>query len=132
MPKDVEAYFSNLAEPRRSEALEVFRFVAAAVPDEKPYVQKGIVGFGVFHYKGRTCEGEWMKVGMACNKASFSVYSCAYDGKQMLPEKYADRLGKVEVGKSCIRFKKWSDVDKKALGELLKKSMKCKFGFGEG
>lgn len=130
LPKDVEAYFKAIPEPRRSEAMEVFQFVAESVPKEVPYVVKGIVGFGTFHYKGRTCEGEWLKVGMACNKASFSVYSCASDSKGMLAEQHADQLGKVDVGKSCIRFKKWADVNKPALRKLLKQSMKCQFGFG--
>jgi hypothetical protein len=129
MPKDVQAYFAKIAEPRRTEALQIYQFIREAVPSLEPHVVKGFVGFGRFHYKGRTCEGEWFKVGMGCNKSSTSVYSCASNDKGMLAEQAADRLGKVTVGRSCIRFKKWSDVDHAALRRLLKESEKAKFAF---
>ena len=129
MPKEVQAYFNKLEEPRRSEALEIYEFIRSAVPSLEPFALKGFVGFGMFHYKGRTCEGDWFKVGMACNKSSTSVYSCASNDKGMLAEQVADKLGKVTVGRSCIRFKKWSDVDQAALRKLLKDSEKAKFAF---
>jgi hypothetical protein len=128
-----EQYLKAVPKDRQAEARAIFEFISECVPDEKPFVIKNIIGFGMFHYRGKSkaCEGDWMKVGMACNKASLSVYSCATgkDG-QMLPEKYASQLGKVEVGKSCIRFKKWEDVNKQVLRKLLKESMKCPFAFG--
>jgi hypothetical protein len=126
-----EQYLKAIPEPRRSEARAIFEFIREAVPEHEPYVMKGLIGFGSFHYKGRSkgCEGDWMMVGMACNKATFSVYSCASDAKGMLPEQYAAQLGKVQVGKSCIRFKNWDDVNKPVLRKMLKQSMKCKFAF---
>lgn len=127
-----EQYLKSIPKDRQAEARAIYDFLCECVPDEKPFVIKNIIGFGMFHYKGKSkaCEGEWMKVGMACNKASLSVYSCASNDKGMLAEQYADMLGKVEVGKSCIRFKKWEDVNKPALRRLLKESMKARFAFG--
>lgn len=127
-----EQYLKAVPKDRQTEARAIFEFISECVPDEKPFVIKNIIGFGMFHYKGKSkaCEGDWMKVGMACNKASLSVYSCASNDKGMLAEQYADKLGKVEVGKSCIRFKKWEDVNKPALRKLLKESMKARFAFG--
>jgi hypothetical protein len=37
-----------------------------------------------------------------------------------LAERYANRLGKVSVGKSCVRFKRTSDVELDVLRELLR------------
>lgn len=125
-----DQYLQKTPEPRRSEARQIFEFIREAVPQHEPYVIKGLIGFGSFHYKGKTCEGEWLMVGMAVNASSFSVYSCASNDKGMLAEQYATQLGKVEVGRSCVRFKKWDDVNKPALRKLLKQSMKCRFGFG--
>ena len=127
-----EQYLKAIPEPRRTEAREIFEFIREAVPQHEPYVMKGLIGFGSFHYEGKSkgCEGDWLMVGMACNKSSMSVYSCASDDKGMLPEQYASQLGKVQVGRSCIRFKKWSEVNKPVLRKLLKQSMKCRFGFG--
>ena len=42
----------------------------------------------------------------------------------MIPEKYKDLIGNVSVGKSCIRFKKFDDLDKNKLGDVLKESEK--------
>jgi hypothetical protein len=127
-----EQYLKAIEGPRREEARQIFEFIREAVPQHEPYVMKGLIGFGSFHYKGRSkgCEGDWLMVGMACNKATFSVYSCASNEKGMLAEQYAPQLGKVSVGVSCIRFKKWEDVNKPALRKLLKQSMKSKFAFG--
>jgi hypothetical protein len=127
-----EQYLKAVPKDRQAEARAIFEFMRECAPNEVPFVIKNIIGFGMFHYKGKSkaCEGEWMKIGMACNKASLSVYSCASNDKGMLAEQYADKLGKVEVGKSCIRFKKWEDVNKPALRKLLKESMKGRFAFG--
>lgn len=46
---------------------------------------------------------------------------CAQGG-DYLAERYADRLGKVSVGKSCVRFKRKSDLDLGVLRELLVES----------
>ena len=43
---------------------------------------------------------------------------CSVDGAY-LAERYADRLGKVSVGKSCVRIKRASDVDVDELREVL-------------
>jgi hypothetical protein len=44
---------------------------------------------------------------------------CAVDKGKYIAEIYKDALGKVSVGKSCIRFKKLEDVDLKVLKKVL-------------
>ncbi|MEX2242880.1 MAG: DUF1801 domain-containing protein [Fimbriimonadaceae bacterium] len=126
-PKEIEAFFKKLDAARRKDAEEIYEFIRQARPDLEPFVIGNYVGFGKFHYKGKTCEGDWFMVGMACNKASLGVYSCGVNEKGMLPEQYASQLGKVSVGKSCIRFKKWGDVNQPVLRKLLKESKKFAF-----
>jgi hypothetical protein len=58
-------------------------------------------------------------------KASFKTiadYIAAVDKKtgRYLPELHADQLGKVSVGKSCIRLKRLSDVDLTTLKKINK------------
>ncbi len=43
----------------------------------------------------------------------------AVDGKEYVAEKYEKKLGKVSVGKSCIRFKKIEDVNLNTLEKVL-------------
>ena len=54
----------------------------------------------------------------------YSVYVCSLDetGKQYIAEKYREELGKVSVGKSCIRFRKLADVDLKTLKRVVREA----------
>jgi hypothetical protein len=127
--KTPEEYLAALDEPRQSELREIHAFICKAVPKLKPFMLSGFLGYGPMHYKyesGR--EGDWFKVGLASNKANIALYLCVADEDGYLAENNASRLGKVSVGKSCIRFKKWADVDQKVMKELLKKAEKMKLG----
>ena len=42
----------------------------------------------------------------------------------LLAERYVDRLPKASIGKTCVRFKKLSDLDEKALVALIKETAK--------
>ena len=77
---------------------------------------------GSYHYKydsGR--EGEMCRIGFSPRKQNVTVY--IVDGF----EKYEDlmsKLGKFKTGKSCLYFKKLSDIDEKVLNELIELSVK--------
>ena len=47
---------------------------------------------------------------------------CAGDDDGYLEQADADRLGKVSVGKSCIRFKKLADLELDVVGELSRRA----------
>ena len=70
-----------------------------------------MLGYGSFPYVNYKKEQiEWPVISLANQKHYVSVYVCALDEGKYLAEKYAAELGKVSVGKSCIRFKKLEDV----------------------
>jgi hypothetical protein len=46
------------------------------------------------------------------------------ENKQYLAEKYESDLGKVDVGKSCIRFKKIEDLIIETVKKVLKEAAK--------
>jgi hypothetical protein len=82
-----------------------------------------LLAYGMYHYKyasGR--EGDWPAVGMANQKNYISLYICALEGGSYLAEAYGKRLGKVNVGKSCIRFKKLDDLNVKELVKILEET----------
>lgn len=115
-------YISLIDEPRRSEVQKIHEFIQKAVPSLKPYIQTGMIGYGTYHYKYKSGkEGDWCIIALASQKNYISVYVCAIDGDQYLAEKNKDTLGKVSVGKSCIRFKKLEDVNLKELERIIKK-----------
>lgn len=119
-----EEYIDLIAEPRKTEIKKLFKFIKETLPKEKPYIQAGMIGFAPFHYKyasGR--EGDWTIIGLASQKNYISVYICAAKGKEYLAEKNKERLGKVSVGRSCIRFKKADDVNLDVLRAIIKEGV---------
>lgn len=111
---------------RRKEVKEIFQFIKKTIPELKPYIISGMIGFGTYHYKYASGkEGDWMIIALASQKSYISVYACATDkNDKYLAEKYANQLGKVNVGKSCIRFKKVEDLDLIILKKVLLESVK--------
>ncbi len=124
-PPDIKTpaqYLASLAEPRRSDVRALHDAIRKAVPKLKPDVIGGFLGFGKYRYKyesGR--EGDTGVVGVASQKQYISLYlGCADD--ESLAEKNKERLGKVSVGKCCIRFKKLADLDLKVAMELVQET----------
>jgi hypothetical protein len=109
-------FIERLDEPRRSEIAELHALIRDVAPDLEVQTTDRMIGYGPYHYRyasGR--EGDSYLIGLAPNKAAISIYvQCTKDGAY-LAGFYADRLGKADVGKSCVRFERPSDLD---LGEL--------------
>lgn len=124
----VKQYISELPEPRRNQISELHDFITKTLPDFPVYMQSGMIAYGTYHYKydsGR--EGDWPIVLLASRKNYISVYvSCTENGRY-LTEKYTDKLN-ADIGKSCIRFKKFEDIDFQVLKELLHEAGEWKFG----
>ena len=59
---------------------------------------------------------------LADRAEGLSLYVNCASGDRYLAEKYAKKLGKVRVGKSCIHFKKLDDVDAAALASLIREA----------
>ena len=116
-----DEYIDALAEPRRGDLRALHELIRATVPHLRPTMEFGMPGYGRYHYRyasGR--EGDWMLVGMASNINYISLYVTATtDDGRYLAEAFRDRLPKASIGKSCIRFKRLSDVDADVLAELL-------------
>jgi hypothetical protein len=65
-----------------------------------------------------------MLIALASNKRYISLYVTATspDGGY-LAETYKDRLPRASIGRSCIRFKRLSDVDQELLAELFREAV---------
>jgi uncharacterized protein YdhG (YjbR/CyaY superfamily) len=121
-----EEYIDGLDEPRRGELRALHELIRATVPELEPTMAFGMPGYGPYHYRyasGR--EGDWFLIGFASNKNYVSLYVTATtpDGGH-LAESYRPKLPKASIGKSCIRFKRLSDVDTSVLGELFRVAAK--------
>lgn len=121
--KTPAAYIASLEEPRKSDIKELDAFIRKTLPTFKPYMIAGMLGYGTYHYKGKSGrEGDWCIIGLSSRKNYISLYVCASDGKAYLPEKYKKQLPKTKIGKSCITFKKPEDIDHDVLKTMLKEA----------
>jgi hypothetical protein len=115
-----EAYISALEEPRRGEIKELHDLIRNTLPELEPNAEDGMLGYGRFHYRyasGR--EGDASLIALSSRKHYISLYVLCTDDGGYLAEQYVDRLPKASIGKSCIRFKRTSDIDLGVLRELI-------------
>lgn len=121
----VTEYLNSIEFTRQSEVRKVDKLISENAPSLKRHFAYNMVGYGNFHYKSRSGrEGDWPVIAIASQKNYISVYICVADEKGYLAEQRQDRLGKVSVGKSCIRFKKLADVNLKELTDVIKQAEK--------
>lgn len=123
--KTAKEYFAALPEERRKPLNFLDTFIKKTVPKLKPNFVYNMPGYGAFKYKNYKKEViDWPVIALASQKNYISLYVCAVEGGEYIAEKYKKELGKVSVGKSCIRFKKIEDLDLKALEKVLKLAAK--------
>ena len=73
-----EEYIDLIEEPRKSEIKKLHEFIKKTLPNVKPYIETGMIGYGKFHYKSKSGrEGDWALIGLASQKNYISVYVCA-------------------------------------------------------
>jgi hypothetical protein len=121
--QSVDDYLASLPEDRRDTVTRVHEVVTEAVPDLEVRMWKSFIGYGSYHYRyasGR--EGDWFPIGLTNNKSYVSLYFCAAEDDGYLAEKHEHRLGKVSVGKSCVRFKRLDDLNLDVVAELAQRA----------
>lgn len=121
--KSAKEYFSLLPKDRHDQLMFLDRLIRKTVPKLKPVFVYNMPGYGTFKYTNYKKEViDWPVVAIASQKNYISVYVCAIQKGQYLAEKYKEQLGKVSVGRSCIRFKNVDDLNLKTLGKVLKEA----------
>ncbi len=125
---DDNEYIAMLNDERREIIETLDKLIKETVPSMKRWFAYNMLGYGEFEYtdyKGNP--GKWPVVALASQKNYVSLYVCAIDQAdetKYLAEKYEKELGKVSVGKSCIRFKKLDDLNMDVVAEVLREAEK--------
>ena len=128
-----DEYLAALPEEIRGDMIALDGRIAAALPGHRRSLWEGvfwggsaqsIIGYGDYSYvRSDKKPVEWFIAGLARQKKNYySVYVNAADGRGYLTEAYADRLGKVKVGKSSISFRQLADVEMEVLMELVERA----------
>jgi len=82
------------------------------------------LGYGMQPYRSKSMKASepdqhWPLIALANQKNYISLYVMAVEDGQYIAEKNAGKLGKVSVGKSCIRFKKLEDLNLETVSEIV-------------
>jgi len=109
-------------EQKRKDCFEICEMMKRVTGEEPGMWGKSIVGFGSYHYKGKSGrEGDWMLTGFSPRKQNLALYlTGGFDTHAGLLKK----LGKFKTGAGCLYLKKLDDVDRKGLKELVQASFK--------
>jgi len=120
--RNVEAFLANVADDqRREDCLAVLELMKQLTGEPAVMWGKTIVGFGSFHYRGKTTEGDWFPVGFSPRKQNLTLYlHCVLEKQTALLEK----LGPHRIGKSCLYVKKLADVHIPTLKKLIERAYK--------
>ncbi len=120
MTNSVSSYIDALPADRKKIIIFLHDFIQKNAPTLKPHFASNMIGYGSFPYTNYKKEkGEWPVIALANQKNYVSVYICGVIDNEYLAEKYKDELGKVNVGKSCIRFKKVDQVHLPTLKKVI-------------
>lgn len=123
--KTVKQYMESLPPERREIVEYLHEYIQKTAPTLKPHFAYNMLGYGSFPYKNYKKEIiQWPTIALASQKNHISVYVCAVVDGKYIAETYKDDLGKVKVGKSCINFKKLSDLNFDTLKKVLKAAEK--------
>jgi len=117
----VKEYFDSLPDERVEPMKFMDKFIRYSAPSLKRVFAYNMPGYGTFKYKNYKNEIiNWPVIALASQKNYMSIYVCAVEGGEYIAEKYKDKLGKVSVGRSCIRFKNVSDLNLETLKKVIK------------
>jgi uncharacterized protein YdhG (YjbR/CyaY superfamily) len=121
----IDEYLDALVPERKKAITFLHTFIQKTAPTLKPHFAYNMLGYGSFPYKNYKKEIiEWPIVALASQKNYISVYICAVDNGKYIAEEYTEKLGKVSVGKSCIRFRKLENVNLDVLKQVIKAATK--------
>lgn len=123
--KTIAEYKRVLPKERREMIDAIDALIKKTAPKLKPNFSYNMLGYGGFDYVNYKKElVKWPVIALASQKNYISLYICALEDGEYIAEKYKKELGKVSVGKSCIRFKKLNDLNLTVVKKLIKLAAK--------
>ncbi len=122
-PKTPAEYLASLPAGRASDVKTLHNAIRKAAPRLKPHLayRGTMIGYGPYHYKyasGR--EGDCPIVALSSRAQYISLYVGGNRDGKAIAEAAKAKLGKVSVGKACIRFKNVADLNLSAAMALVR------------
>ena len=126
-PTTVTGYLDALPEAQRADAQRLHKLIRKTAPTLKPFLHSGMIGYGPMHVRyesGR--EVDWFVIGLAGRKHGLALHVMPPADGSAMPEMRKDRFPKGDVGMSCVRFKKLSDLDEDAVVALVRAAARAR------
>jgi len=122
-PTDISPreHIKTQREDKHADAFALLEIIETLTGETAKMWGPSIIGAGQYHYKydsGR--EGDMPLIGFAVRKREFVAYIL---GEIPGQDEILARIGKYKMGKSCLYFKRLSDLDQAVLVELMEKSI---------
>ena len=127
-----DEFIASLPDEIRTDIAALDARISGAMEGEERVLLEGkfwggsdqrIISYGEFTHTNRSGKSvSWFVVGLAAQKNYLTVFVTAVEDGAYLAESYADRLGKVKVGRTSISFKRLSDLDLEVLVELISRA----------
>jgi hypothetical protein len=122
---NTKADYLNKIGERAEDLAKMDQLILKHAKNLEPSVFSGLSGswlaYGMVPYQTKSMKepSEWPLLALAAQKNYLALYACVVVDGEYIAERYGTNLGKVNCGKSCIRFKKYSDLDEKTLIKML-------------
>ncbi len=109
-------------EVQRADTIAVADMLRSATKQEPKMWGTSIVGFGTYHYRGKSGrEGEWFVSGVSPRKGTLTLYVLGgWDHDAAL----LAEVGKHSLGKGCLYLRSLAGIDRSALKRLIVASLK--------
>jgi len=133
--EQIAQYLADQPEATREELQALHQLVLRAAPDcdlwfldgrneAGKIVSNPNIGYGtqtIRYADGKT--RDFYQIGLSANTSGISLYVIGLEDKNLLRERFGQRLGKASVTGYCIKFRRLKDIDLETLEEILR------FGF---
>lgn len=114
----VEEFLAAVEHPgRREDGFALLRIMSRATGQPAVMWGPSIVGFGKYHYRGASREGDFAAVGFSPRKANLALYGLIYGPES---ERLRSGLGKHKAGVGCLYINRLDDVDLDVLEQLVR------------
>lgn len=115
---------------RHADALrELDALIVEAAPELERRLFAGpsitMIGYGELVWENMSKSGVWPVIAVAPQKHHVSMYVAAEREGVPLVQIYDDRLGRTNNGKNCVRFKRFENLDRAVVTELVRESVEA-------
>jgi hypothetical protein len=131
----IAQYLADQPEAKREELEALHQLILRIAPDcdlwfldgrndAGKIVSNPNIGYGtqtIRHADGKT--RDFYQIGLSANTSGISFYVIGIEDKNLLRQRFGERLGKASVTGYCIKFRRLKDIDLDTLEEIVR------FGF---